>query len=61
VSEPANERTEAALDRLSHALVNPLRSPILHTPAEENLAFEDVGFPSADGVPLEGWFIPASA
>ncbi|WP_236030399.1 alpha/beta hydrolase family protein [Paractinoplanes lichenicola] len=35
------------------------RSPILHTPAEAGLAYEDVTFPSADGVPLEGWFIPA--
>ncbi|MBM2614300.1 alpha/beta hydrolase [Actinoplanes sp. LDG1-06] len=35
------------------------RSPILHTPAEAGLAYEDVTFPSLDGVPLEGWFIPA--
>lgn len=35
------------------------RSPILHTPDEEGLEFEDVTFPSRDGVPLEGWFIPA--
>jgi pimeloyl-ACP methyl ester carboxylesterase len=37
-----------------------LRSPILHSPAEENLDYEDITFPSADGVPLEGWFIPAA-
>jgi hypothetical protein len=36
------------------------RSPILHWPDEEGLAYEDVTFPSQDGVPLEGWFIPAS-
>ncbi|WP_033338088.1 alpha/beta hydrolase [Catenuloplanes japonicus] len=36
-----------------------MRSPILHTPAEAGLDFEDVTFPSRDGVPLEGWFIPA--
>jgi uncharacterized protein len=35
------------------------RSPILHNPAEAGLAYEDVTFPAADGVPLEGWFIPA--
>lgn len=50
---------EQALDHLSHAFVNPLRSPILHTPDEIGLSFEEVTFPSADGVPLEGWFIPA--
>lgn len=36
-----------------------MRSPILHTPAEQGLEYEDVSFPSEDGVPLEGWFIPA--
>ena len=36
------------------------RSPILHWPEEEGLEYEDVSFPSQDGVPLEGWFIPAS-
>lgn len=35
------------------------RSPILHTPDEAGLAYENVSFPAADGVPLEGWFIPA--
>ncbi|MFI5843089.1 alpha/beta hydrolase [Catenuloplanes sp. NPDC051500] len=35
------------------------RSPIMHYPSERGLAFEDVTFPSADGVPLEGWYIPA--
>ena len=53
--------TQAALDRLAHGFLNPLRSPILHTPAEENLAYEEVSFASADGVPLEGWFIPADS
>ena len=36
-----------------------LRSPIMHAPTEEGLDYEDVTFPSLDGVPLEGWFIPA--
>lgn len=35
------------------------RSPILHTPGEHRLQFEDVTFPSEDGTPLEGWFVPA--
>ena len=34
------------------------RSPILSTPASANLEYEDVMFPSEDGVPLEAWFIP---
>jgi hypothetical protein len=36
------------------------RAPILHWPEEEGLEYQDVSFPSQDGVPLEGWFIPAS-
>ena len=36
-----------------------LRSPILHWPSEQDLDYEDVTFPALDGVPLEGWFIPA--
>ena len=36
------------------------RAPLWHSPAEAGLAFEEVSFPSHDGVPLEGWFIPAS-
>ncbi|KIF78752.1 hypothetical protein QR77_11805 [Streptomyces sp. 150FB] len=35
------------------------RSPILHHLAEQGLDHEDITFPSSDGVPLEGWFIPA--
>ncbi|NYJ08058.1 alpha/beta hydrolase family protein [Petropleomorpha daqingensis] len=35
------------------------RAPVLRRPDEVGLAYEDVTFPSMDGVPLEGWFIPA--
>lgn len=38
-----------------------LRAPVLRNPAEVGLTFEEVSFPSADGVPLEGWFIPADS
>jgi pimeloyl-ACP methyl ester carboxylesterase len=35
------------------------RSPVLRRPDEYDLAYEDVSFPSLDGVALEGWYIPA--
>jgi pimeloyl-ACP methyl ester carboxylesterase len=38
----------------------PNRSPVLRTPAGEGLDYEDVTFPSQDGVPLEAWFIPCA-
>ncbi|MFD7918707.1 alpha/beta hydrolase family protein [Streptomyces sp. NPDC059740] len=46
---------EAIADRFS---TSP-RSPVLHSPAEHGLDFEEVTFPSEDGIPLEGWFVPA--
>src|SRR5437870_6900542 len=35
------------------------RAPVLHSPSEHGLEYEDVSFPARDGVPLDGWFIPA--
>jgi pimeloyl-ACP methyl ester carboxylesterase len=48
--------------KVIHAVANSFRqqprAPILGTPADVNLEYEDVTFPSEDGVPLEAWFIP---
>jgi hypothetical protein len=53
------EQIGEILDTIADSFRKSLRSPILHSPAEAGLAYEDVNFPSQDGVPLEGWFIPA--
>lgn len=53
------EQIGEILDAIAGSFRESLRSPILHSPAEAGLAYEDVSFPSQDGVPLEGWFIPA--
>ncbi|GAA4551756.1 alpha/beta hydrolase family protein [Amycolatopsis samaneae] len=37
----------------------PVRTPLLHTPDEYGMSYEDVTFPSLDGTPLEAWWIPA--
>lgn len=37
------------------------RTPILRRPDEYGLTYEDVFFPSQDGVTLDGWFIPADS
>lgn len=47
------------LDQMADSFQRQLRSPIVHLPSELGLSYEDVTFPSLDGVPLEGWFIPA--
>src|SRR5712671_5358955 len=56
---PTDEQIDGILDATADAFVHQLRSPIMHTPSEQSLAYEEVTFPSLDGVPLEGWFIPA--
>ncbi|MEU8585321.1 alpha/beta hydrolase family protein [Streptomyces abikoensis] len=43
---------------LAKGLSSPVRAPILHTPDEYGMAYEDVTFPSLDGTPLEAWWIP---
>lgn len=50
---------DQALDGFADGFSFQCRSPVLGTPADLGLAYEDVTFPSSDGVPLEAWFIPA--
>ncbi len=56
--------TEDQIGRLlqgtADSFAQQLRAPILHSPAEHGLDYQDVTFPALDGVPLEGWFIPAA-
>lgn len=55
-----SKEADATLNQLVEAFSHTQRSPILHTPAEAGLYFEDVYFPSADGTLLEGWLIPCA-
>lgn len=41
-------------------ILNPKRQPIVTTPAEYGLDYEDVEFQSSDGLILKGWFIPGN-
>jgi len=52
-------RIDHLLDQMADSFQRQLRSPVLGLPANLGLDYEDVSFPSLDGVPLEGWFIPA--
>lgn len=56
----SNEQIDAILQRMADGFGQLRRSPVMHTPDEEGLAYENVTFPSHDGIPLEGWFIPAT-
>lgn len=38
---------------------HPTRAPITNTPADMGLEYEDVTFPTADGLTLRGWYLPS--
>jgi uncharacterized protein len=56
----SEEQAGQLLDQFADGFSRLRRSPVLHSPSEEGLDYEDVTFSSRDGVPLEGWFIPAA-
>jgi pimeloyl-ACP methyl ester carboxylesterase len=53
-----DEAAEATLDAMAYGFAHTFRSPLLRTPADADLMFEDITFPSSDGTALEAWFIP---
>jgi hypothetical protein len=56
---PVSEvQISAMLTEMARQVAYPSRSPVLRTPSDVGLDYEDVTFPSADGVPLEAWYIP---
>lgn len=56
------EQIDGVLEQFAEGFgtVDRRRAPVLHRPSEAGLDYQDVTFPSLDGVPLEGWFIPAT-
>jgi hypothetical protein len=58
-TESGPQQSDKALERFADGFSWPRRSPVLHSPSEHGLAYEDVTFAAHDGVPLEAWFIPA--
>lgn len=47
------------MKRVVPLIANSQRSPILRRPDEYGMEYEDVFFESRDGIPLEGWYMPA--
>jgi hypothetical protein len=64
----AIERAATALSHKRHPLIEQYaqlfsygdRTPVLRRPDEYGMEYEDVFFPSLDGVALEGWLILAA-
>ena len=56
-----NEQQTQMLTALAQGLSMPPRTPILRTPKEYDLEFEEIAFTTADGVTIKGWFIPVDS
>lgn len=52
---------DPAMQAMAEFFAKSYRTPILQRPDQFGMAYEDVFFPSMDGVPLEGWFIPGKS
>jgi pimeloyl-ACP methyl ester carboxylesterase len=57
-SNTTEHDVDATLQAFAKGLAYATRSPVLRTPADEGLEYQDLTYPSSDGVPLEAWFIP---
>lgn len=51
----------AMLETLANGLSKPPRLPVLRTPADYDMAFEEVSFTTADGVEVSAWFMPGAS
>lgn len=62
-NETANTQISAKdvemIDGMAELMAYSTRTPILRTPDQYGMKYEDIFFPAIDGVTLEGWFIPA--
>lgn len=55
-----SEEVQETLAAIAKQIGYPIRAPLLKNPGDYGLEFEQVSFPSADGVPLEAWFMPCA-
>jgi len=56
-----NNQIQQTINEMAHFYAFSMRTPIQHFPDEAGLEYEEIYFPSMDGVTLEGWFIPANS
>jgi pimeloyl-ACP methyl ester carboxylesterase len=63
------ERAAASISHKLHPMIeqyaqlfkNGARTPVLRRPDDYGMDYEEAFFPSADGIPLEAWLIPADS
>ena len=56
-----NEQQTQMLTGLAQGLSTPPRTPMLRTPADYGMDYEDISFVTEDGITIKGWFIPADS
>ena len=56
-----NEQQTQMLTVLAQGLSTPPRTPILRSPEEYGLKFEEISFETKDAVTTKGWFMPADS
>ena len=59
--QPGDATLEQLVDQYAQMFATGVRTPVLKCPDDYGMAFEEVTFPTLDGVPLEGWLIPADS
>ncbi len=55
------EEQTAMLNQLANGLSKPPHLPVLRSPDEVGLTFEEVSFTTADGVDVSAWFMPGTS
>lgn len=56
-----SHKMDPVIEQFAQLFKTGVRTPILRRPSDLGLDYEEVFFPSMDGVPLEAWFIPADS
>lgn len=57
-SDQSGDKAGLLFQQIANGFRDQIRSPILATPADAGLEYENVILPSEDGLPLEAWYIP---
>jgi len=61
VADSISHKVHPVIEQFAQLFKSGVRTPVLRRPSDIGLEYEDVFFPSLDGVPLEAWFIPADS
>lgn len=59
VKDTLGNKLDPLVEIYAQMFAHGVRTPILRRPDDYGMDYEDVWFPSMDGITLEGWFIPA--